>query len=236
MQSDNLLFRQMFESESCTFTYLLADMKTKEGIIIDTVAEKHERDLKIIEELGIKLKYVIDTHVHADHVTGAGLLRDKTGAKSVIGKNASVGCIDMGINDGEELHFGAFTIKAIATPGHTNGCTCYLVDNMVFTGDTLLIRGCGRTDFQEGSPESLHKSINEKLFTLPGNTIVYPGHNYIGLQWSSIDEEKTHNPRLGGGKSLNEFKEIMDNLKLDYPKKIDVAVPANKKCGEVHQA
>lgn len=231
MNKDKLIFRQMFDYESYTYTYVLACKDTMEGIIIDPVVEKFSRDKKIIEELGIKLKYTIETHVHADHVTASGAIRDKLGAKSVIGEKAAVGCIDVPIKDGEELEFGNFKIKALATPGHTDGCTSYLIGDMVFTGDALFIRGNGRTDFQQGNPETLYKSINEKLFTLPDDTTVYPAHNYIGLHSSTIGEEKKHNPRVGGGKSLEDFCEIMNNLNLPNPKKMDVAVPANMACG-----
>lgn len=233
MRKDNLLFRQMFEHESSTFTYLLADLNTLEGILIDPVLEEVDRDLKVIKELGIKLKYILDTHVRADHVTGAGKIREITGVKSVVGSDAQVSCVDISIKDGEELEFGQFKIKAISTPGHTNGCTSYLIEDMVFTGDTLLVRGNGRTDFQEGSSERLYDSITKKLFTLPEDTMVFPAHNYIGLQETSIKEEKLYNPRIGNGKSLKEFVEIMNNLNLPNPKKIDVSVPANKECGLV---
>jgi glyoxylase-like metal-dependent hydrolase (beta-lactamase superfamily II) len=228
-----LKLRQLFDQETWTHTYLLWDDNSKEGIIIDPVKEKVERDLKLIKELEVNLKHVLETHVHADHITGAHDLRENTGAKVYYGEKAAVECADGGLSDGEELSFGAFKVKALSTPGHTDGCTSFLVENMVFTGDTLFIRGTGRTDFQQGSSEALYKSVNEKLFSLPDETIVYPGHDYKGMWFSTIAEEKRFNPRLGSGKSLAEFVEIMDNLNLAHPKKIDIAVPANLKCGKV---
>ncbi len=228
-----LVLRQLFDYESWTYTYLLIDTKSNEAIQIDSVKEQVERDLKNIKELGIKIKYLLETHVHADHITGVDSLRNEIGAEVVYGANSGVSCADIDIEDEEELKFGQYTIRAMSTPGHTNGCTNYLIENMVFTGDTMLIRGCGRTDFQEGSSEALYNSVQTKLFTLPDETLVYPAHDYKGFMVSSIGEEKKFNPRLGGGKSLEEFITIMDSLNLPYPKKINVSVPANMKCGKV---
>jgi len=228
-----LIMRQLFDQETRTHTYLLYDSENSEGIIIDPVKEKSVRDLGLLKELNVNLKYVLETHVHADHITGADDLRQATGAKVIYGDKAGVKCADGSLADNEELQFGKFTVKALATPGHTNGCTSYLVENMVFTGDTLFIRGTGRTDFQQGSSEALYESINSKLFTLPDDTLVYPGHDYKGMWVSTIGEEKAYNPRVGGGKSLEEFIEIMDNLNLANPKKLDIAVPANLKCGKI---
>lgn len=227
-----ILFRQLFDPESSSYTYLLADRKTKQGILIDPVKEQFERDIKLIQELGIKLKYVLDTHVHADHITSTGLFKAKFPAlKSVFGAAAEVSCADISIADGDELHFGSYAIKALATPGHTAGCTSFYAEGMVFTGDTLLIRGCGRTDFQQGDAEQLYHSVQQKLYTLDDETLVYPAHNYNGLMVSSIAEEKRFNPRLALDKSQSEFIDIMHNLNLAAPKKIGIAAPANGRCG-----
>lgn len=232
-QSKNhqLKMRQLFDQETWTHTYLLWDSNSKEGIIIDPVKEKVERDLKLIKELEVNLKFILETHVHADHITGAGDLREQTGAQVYYGAAAGVQCADGSLGDGDELAFGDFKVKALSTPGHTDGCTSYLVENLVFTGDTLFIRGTGRTDFQQGSSEDLYRSVNDKLFSLPDDTVVYPGHDYKGMWFSTIKEEKKFNPRLGAGKTIEEFVKIMDNLNLAHPKKIAEAVPANLKCG-----
>ncbi|MBU2645649.1 MBL fold metallo-hydrolase [bacterium] len=228
-----MVFRQMFDYDTWTYTYLLYNSKSKEGILIDTVKEQVERDIKQINELGIKLKYNLETHVHADHITGADDIRQRTKAEVVYGAGSRVPCADISAKDGEELTFGDFTIKVLSTPGHTNGCTSYYIEGMVFTGDAMLIRGCGRTDFQDGSADTLYESVNQKLFTLPDETLVYPAHDYKGMRVSTIWEEKKYNPRLGGGKSKPAFIEIMNNLNLAKPKRIDVSVPANMKCGKI---
>ncbi len=224
-------FRQFFDRDTWTYSYLLFDPLSKEGILIDPVFEQVQRDLQTLRELKIKLKYTLETHVHADHITGARALREQTGAKIVYGAAAQVACADVLAQDGETLTFGSTNLRALATPGHTNGCTSYLVENLVFTGDALLIRGCGRTDFQQGNPETLYHSIHTQLFSLPESTKLYPGHDYKGVMSSSIGEEKAFNPRLGQNKSLEEFTQIMNQLHLDYPKKLDVALPANLNCG-----
>lgn len=227
-----MIFRQFFEKESGTYTYLLADAKTREGLIVDPVREMLERDLQFIQELGIRLLYTVETHVHADHITAADALRKRTGAKVVLGAGTQVSTADILLRDGEALTFGRHTLKALHTPGHTDGCTCYLAGDRLFTGDTLLIRGCGRTDFQSGSSERLFRSVREKLFTLPDETLVFPGHDYAGRTCSSIGEEKKFNPRLKLEIDLERFTEIMKNLNLAKPKMIDVAVPANLKSGQ----
>ncbi|MFT5789023.1 MAG: sulfur dioxygenase [Shewanella sp.] len=226
-----LYVKQMFDRDSCTYTYLLADPKTHEGVIIDAVKEHLQRDLQYIEELGIELIYIIETHIHADHITSAGLIRQKTGAQIVYSQTAAVKSIDIELKEGDELPIGGHHIRAINTPGHTHGCMSFYVDGMVFTGDCLLIRGCGRTDFQEGDSGDLYNSITEKLFSLADETVIYPGHDYNGKTSSTIAEEKQWNPRVGQNKSLDDFLQIMSNLNLDLPKKINEAVPANTNCG-----
>jgi len=226
-----MIFHQLFEQESSTYTYLLADEDTKEAILIDAVLETAERDLKLITELGLKLKYLVDTHIHADHITGAGTLRAKTGAKTAVSSGANVQCVDVTLNDGDELKFGKYTLKALSTPGHTNSCMTFYTEGMLFTGDVLFIRGTGRTDFQQGDSRKMYHSIHDKLFTFPEGTKIYPGHDYKGMSYSTVGDEKKFNPRVGGGKSEDEFVQIMNELKLANPKKIDIAVPANLKCG-----
>lgn len=226
-----LLFRQLFESESSTYTYLIADDSSREAIIIDPVKETLERDIKLIKELGLTLKYILETHVHADHITSSGPMRDLIGGEIALGEANHLKTVDHLLKDNQELQFGAYKVKAIATPGHTAGCVSYLVERFVFTGDTLLIRGCGRTDFQEGDSQQLFHSVREKLFVLSDDVLVYPGHDYQGRTCSSIGEEKKWNPRLDLNKSEKEFIQIMKNLNLQDPKKIAVAVPANLNSG-----
>ncbi len=227
----NLVFHQLFEAESSTYTYLLADAVTKEAVLIDTVIEMVERDLKLIHELGLNLKYVLDTHVHADHVTGAGEIRNRTKVKLAASEKANLSCVDVNLKDNDEIRFGEFIIKVIETPGHTDSSISFYCEGMIFTGDALLIRGCGRTDFQGGSAEKLFHSVVGKLFKLPPETLVYPAHDYKGFTASTIEMEIKHNSRMGGGKTKEEFIKIMENLKLPYPKMIDIAVPANLLCG-----
>lgn len=236
---DKLLFRQLFEGESCTYTYLLADVShpDKPAVLIDPVDKTVDRDLSLVRELGLKLIYAINTHVHADHVTGTGLIKGGVpGVKSVISKasNARADCF---IKAGEKIHFGDLFLEVRATPGHTQGCVTYVTGDgpgqprprMAFTGDALLIRGCGRTDFQGGSSLQLYQSVHSQIFTLPKDTLVYPAHDYKGFTVSSVGEELLYNPRLS--KDEKTFKSIMENLNLSYPKMIDVAVPANLVCG-----
>ncbi len=226
-----MIFYQMIEAESSTFTYILGDEETREAVIIDSVLETHERDLKLATEMGLKLKYAIETHVHADHITGSGEIRKKAGAQTAISAAAHIGCADISLKDGDELKFGKYTIKAMSTPGHTDSCMSFLIDDMVFTGDVIMIRGTGRTDFQQGSPSKMYESITKKIFTLPPQTKIYPAHDYKGFTYSTVELEKKFNPRIGNNRSLEEFNDIMNNLKLAYPKKIDIAVPANLLCG-----
>ena len=232
-----ILFRQLFDSDSSTYTYLLADSETKEAILIDPVDDCFERDLKLIVELELNLKYILETHVHADHITAITKFRQKLpDFQIVFGQNANVECADIQIAHGEKLEFGKQVLTAIATPGHTAGCTSYHVNDMVFTGDALMIRGCGRTDFQGGSAKQLYESVTNHLFSLADHTLLYPAHNYNGVMVSTIGEEKQWNPRLGQNKSLQEFVDTMENLNLAPPKKLAQAVPANMRCGLVSKA
>lgn len=227
----HLLCRQLFDRDSFTYTYLLVDTATNEGALIDPVLEQFDRDLQYIKELSVELLYVLETHAHADHITSAGLFRQNTGAKIAFSAAAGIESIDLPLKDGDRLVLGNYTIKAITTPGHTSGCMSYYLDGKLFTGDTLLIRGCGRTDFQQGDSQELYNSVTNKLFAFPDDTVVYPAHDYKGRSSSSIGEEKRWNPRLGGGQSAEAFVEIMNNLNLDMPKKINEAVPANISVG-----
>ncbi len=233
-----MLFRQLFDAESSTYTYLLADEKTREAVIIDPVLEQASRDVELVKELGLTLRCALDTHVHADHVTGLGTLREALGCKTVLSARAGVGCADRAVKQGDRIEFGSRFLEVRETPGHTNGCLTYVLDDrsMAFTGDAVLIRGNGRTDFQQGSAETLYRSIHEQIFSLPDETLLYPGHDYKGRTVTSVGEEKRLNPRIGGGKTLAEFVAIMDGLKLAHPKKIDVALPANLTCGAPRRA
>jgi len=230
-----MLLRQLFDHETWTYTYLLADEETGEAVLIDPVIDQLERDIKLLDDLGLKLVYTLDTHAHADHITGSGLLRKRLGSKAVVGANAGTEGADELVNDGSKLRFGGLALEVRATPGHTEGCVTYVTSDHkhAFTGDALFIRGTGRTDFQQGSAERLFRSIHDKIFTLPDDTIIWPGHDYRGLTFSTVGEEKRLNPRVGDGKTEAQFAEIMDNLNLPAPKKIDVAVPANLHCGIV---
>lgn len=232
--TEGLLFRQLFESESCTYTYLLADAQTKEAVLIDPVLETIDRDLKLIQELGLNLKVAVNTHCHADHITSTGLMKKRlVGLKSAISKLSGASA-DIYLSDGDKITFGKHFLMVKETPGHTDGCVTLVTgdQSMAFTGDALLIRGCGRTDFQQGCSKRLYDSIHQKIFSLPAQCLVYPAHDYLGQTVSTVGEERKFNPRLT--KSLDEFVNIMDNLNLPKPKKIDIAVPANLVCG-VHQ-
>ncbi len=225
-----MLFRQLFDRESSTYTYLIADTETKEAILVDPVLEQLGRDTKLLQELNLTLKFCLETHIHADHITGTGKLREITRCKGVVPSNTDINCADIFIKDREIITLGKIKIQAIETNGHTDSHVCYFVnDNLVLTGDALFIRGCGRTDFQSGNPGILYDSVTEKLFTLPDNILVYPGHDYKGQTVSTIGEEKQWNPRFQ--KDKNSFIEFMNNLNLPNPKKMMEAVPANEQCG-----
>jgi len=227
-----LLFRQFFDKESSTYTYLLADSITKDAVLIDPVLEQVTRDLATVDQLGLNLVYVINTHCHADHVTGTGEIKNRCpGVKSGISRSSGAKA-DILYEPGDTIKFGSHELKVFDTPGHTGGCVTYYTENnggMCFTGDTLMIRGCGRTDFQDGDPGTLYESVHAKLFTLPESTKVYPAHDYKGQTSSTVGEEKKFNPRLT--KPKPDFIDLMNNLGLAYPKKIDVAHPANMACG-----
>ncbi|HEY0714143.1 MAG TPA: MBL fold metallo-hydrolase [Polyangia bacterium] len=229
-----MLFRQLFDPESSTFTYLIADPETREAALIDPVREQIDRDLSLLRELGLRLVYVLDTHVHADHITGADALRTLSGAKTVAGIR-SAPCADLHVAHGDQLRLGALTITVLETPGHTDDSVSYLLSDRVFTGDALFVRGTGRTDFQNGNPEALYDSLTKVLFALPDEILVYPGHDYKGHEVSTIGEERRFNPRVGGGKTREQFVALMSSLHLPPPKKLNTAVPANRSCGRVSQ-
>lgn len=226
-----MIVRQLFDAETSTYTYLVADPETRTAALIDPVIEQIERDLTLVRELGLELAYVLETHVHADHVTAAGTIRARTGAKTAAGARGAP-CADIALRHGDAIALGALTIRALETPGHTDDSLSFCVPGAVFTGDTLLIRGTGRSDFQNGDPGMLYDSITRVLFALPDDTAVYPGHDYKGRTMSTVGEEKAHNPRLAG-KTRDEFIRIMNTLDLPPPKKLDVAVAANRECGRV---
>ncbi|MGH8736390.1 MAG: MBL fold metallo-hydrolase [Burkholderiales bacterium] len=228
-----MIFRQLFDPQSSTYTYLLADPATREALLIDPVFEHAQRDAALIAELGLTLAWTIETHVHADHVTGAWLLHRRLGSRIAVARQGGARGADRTLEAAESIAIGARQLQVRATPGHTSGCLSYVLDDrsMAFTGDALLIRGCGRTDFQHGSASALYRSVHEQLFSLPENCLVYPAHDYRGLTASSIGEEKRFNPRLGGDAGEGDFAGYMDNLGLAHPMQMDVAVPANLKCG-----
>jgi glyoxylase-like metal-dependent hydrolase (beta-lactamase superfamily II) len=226
-----MIFRQLFDTPSSTLTYLIADDRGA-AVIIDPVLEQAEQYLELLNELKLTLVWALDTHIHADHITGADALKQRTGATTVIAASCGASGYDRQLVDGEILVFGDESLRVIATPGHTPGSLCYLWRDRLFTGDTLMINACGRTDFQRGSSTEMYRSITQKLFILPDETLVYPGHDYKGRRVSSIGEEKVLNLRIAG-KSEQEFCDIMDNLNLATPKRMHEAVPANLLGGRV---
>ncbi len=227
------MFRQLFDPVSSTYTYLLAHPESREAVLIDPVFEQARRDTALIRELGLTLRCTVETHVHADHVTAAWRLKQELGSQIVVGAHSEAQGADRYLAHGETVSFGSRHIAARDTPGHTAGCiTLVLSDqSMAFTGDCLLVRGCGRTDFQGGDAHALYRSIHEQIFSLPDACLLYPGHDYRGNTVTSVAEERAFNPRLGGRLSESDFVGYMDNLGLPHPKQIDVAVPANRKCG-----
>jgi sulfur dioxygenase len=229
-----MLFRQLFDPQSSTYTYLLADPASREALLIDPVFEQARRDAALIDELGLKLAWTLETHVHADHVTGAWILRDKLGSRIAVSAQSGAEGADKYIRDGDSVSFGKRRLEARPTPGHTAGCTTYVLDDrsMAFTGDALLIRGCGRTDFQGGSARTLFRSVREQIFSLPDRCLLYPGHDYRGLTVTSVGEEKLFNPRLAESIGEGDFVGYMTHLGLPHPKQMEVAVPANLKCGK----
>ena len=233
-----MLFRQLFEPQSSAYTYLIACERSREAALIDPVLETVERDLEVLETLGLTLGFTIETHLHADHVTGASRLRDRTGCRCALPEKSGAEDVDVAVREGESIRIGDLELKPLYTPGHTDDHHCYFLENdgegRIFTGDALLIDGCGRTDFQNGDAATLYRSVHEKIFSLPPDTLVYPGHDYQQRHVSSVGQERERNPRLGGGKTVDEFVAIMAALNLPRPKKMDVAVPANRECGQFH--
>jgi glyoxylase-like metal-dependent hydrolase (beta-lactamase superfamily II) len=229
-----MLLRQLFDAESSTYTYLVADPDAGVAALIDPVIEQIDRDLALVRELGLRLEMVLETHVHADHVTAAGQIRERTGAKTIASSRGAP-CIDTHVEGGETVRLGGLTIEVLATPGHTDDGLTYRIGNQVFTGDTLLVRGCGRADFQNGDAGTLYDSITRVLFALPDDTIVWPAHDYRGQTQTTIGEEKRHNPRVAGH-GRDEFIAIMAGLHLPPPRKLDLAVTANRACGRVEEA
>ena len=228
-----MIFRQLFDGQTSTFSYLLGDERSRQAVIIDSVFEQHWRDLALIRELELSLCMTLETHVHADHVTGSWLMKEAVGSQIAASEGSGTRGGDRSLSDGDIIEVGDLRIEVRATPGHTGGCVSFVLHEgrMVFTGDALLIRGAGRTDFQEGDPRQLFHSVRERLLTLPGDFIVYPGHDYNGRCSSSVAEERRYNPRLGDGVRVEDFIGYMENLGLPHPKKLAVAVPANLACG-----
>lgn len=229
-----MIFRQLIDLQSSTFTYLLADEASREAVLIDPVFEQFQRDAALINELDLKLVATLETHVHADHVTGAWMHKTQNGSRILLSEDSGAEGADQYLKHCDQVKFGKRYLEVRATPGHTNGCLTFVLDDesRAFTGDCLLVRGAGRTDFQQGSARGLYQSVHTQIFTLPDDCVLYPGHDYRGITCTSVSEEKQFNPRLGGALSESDFSGYMDNLGLAHPNKIDVAVPANLKCGK----
>jgi len=232
-----IVFRQLFDPQSSTYTYLVGDARSKQALLIDPVFEQARRDDALVRELGLTLVATLDTHVHADHVTGAWLLKQSHGSAIVVSQDSGAAGADRYVNHGDRVAFGDRYVEVRATPGHTHGCVTYVLDDesMAFTGDCLLIRGSGRTDFQQGDARTMYRSVKSQILSLPPSCLLYPAHDYRGLTVTSVAEERSYNPRLGGDISERDFVGYMDNLGLPHPKLMDIAVPANMKCGEPAQ-
>ena len=226
-----MIFRQLFDLNSSTYTYLVACPETRKSILIDPVLTRVDDYCQMVSQLGLELVFAADTHVHADHITGLGELRSRTGCATIMGEQAEVACASRTVSDGDRLTVGTIELTARYTPGHTDDSYCYVMADRVFTGDTLLIRGTGRTDLQNGDPVAAYRSLFDVLLRLPDETLVYPAHDYRGWTASTIGEERAHNPRLQV-KSAAEYAEIMGRLHLPSPAMMDIALPANRACGE----
>jgi sulfur dioxygenase len=226
-----MIFRQLFEPLSSTYTYLIGSEATGEAVLVDPVLPTWQRDLEAVRALGLRLAYTVETHVHADHITSALRLKREAGSRVAYPAMDRFACADLLIEEGRPLEIGGIRLEGLYTPGHTDDHFSYRIGDRVLTGDALLIDGCGRTDFQNGDAATLYRSVHEKLFTLPEDTLVYPAHDYQGRRVSTVGQEKARNPRLGAGRDLAGFVRIMEELNLPYPKFIDHAVPGNRQCG-----
>ena len=226
-----MIFRQLFDRESCTYTYLLGCPDTREAILVDPVIAKVEDYCCLLRELELDLGIAADTHVHADHITALGELRDRLGCVTVMGERAQAAGVTRAVEDGDSIRAGSVSMSVMYTPGHTDDSYCFVMSDRVFTGDTLLIRGTGRTDFQNGDPVAAWHSLFERVLALPDDTLVYPGHDYRGYTVSTIGEERRHNPRLQVA-NADEYAALMRSLNLPSPALMDVAVPANRACGK----
>jgi len=228
-----MFFRQLFDRETCTYSYLLADTQSREAVLIDPVFEQADRDEETIKQLGLTLLVTLETHIHADHITGGGLLAERLGSQTAVSDQGQT-CADLQLRDGDVITFGTHQLQVRATPGHTDTCITFVTHNLehAFTGDALFVRGCGRTDFQAGDAATLYESVHNRILSLPGDTLIWPGHDYNGRTCSTVAEEKAFNPRLGGANTQAEFIAIMNGLNLAPPARIDVAVPGNLRCGK----
>jgi len=231
-----MIFSQLFEADSSTYTYLLGCRESGKAVLIDPVLDTVERDLQVLQDLGLELAVTLETHVHADHLSGARRLRQRTACAIACPAMLDLPCADIGIREGEVFRLGSIELHPLYTPGHTDHHHAYLLDNdmhkVLFTGDALLIESCGRTDFQSGNAGDLFNSIHNKFFSLPDETLVYPAHDYEGRCITTVAQEKARNPRLGKGREKQDFVALMEGLDLPYPRKIDFAVPGNEQCGE----